>query len=97
MIFSCNSIASIGIINYWYHYHYHNYPYNHQFYSYLYHQCSDLENEGVFRNYYTGEELDPSVVATGDLDGGEAENCAIVVGVWNAWSDWSCIVPKVQH
>ena len=35
MIFSCSSIASIGIINYWYHYHYHNYPYNHQFYFHL--------------------------------------------------------------
>ena len=61
---------------------------------YLNHQCSDVEREGVWRNYYTGEELDLSSAA-GDLDGGETENCAILVGVWNAWSDWSCLVPKV--
>ena len=55
---------------------------------------SDVETEGVWRNYYTGEELDLSFAVTNN-DGEEAENCAILVGVWNAWSDWSCLVPKV--
>ena len=61
-----------------------------------YYQYSDLDTEGVFRNYYTGEELVKSVLTTGFLDGGEAENCAIVVGVWSAWTDWPCLASKVK-
>ena len=62
-----------------------------------YYQYSDLDTEGVFRNYYTGENLsDLSDRTTGDIDGGETENCAIVVGVWSAWTDWPCLASKVN-
>ena len=58
-------------------------------------KCSDLETEGTFRNHYTGEEFDHRFASTG-LDGGKAENCAIVVADWNGWTDWFCKIPKVS-
>ena len=58
---------------------------------------SDHETEGVWRNYYTGEKVDLSFAAASDLDGGEVQNCAVLVGPWNGWSDWTCIVPKVLN
>ena len=56
--------------------------------------CSDHETEGVFRNYYTGEAVDLTFAAAGEVNGGEVENCAIVVADWNGWSDWICNIPK---
>ena len=64
---------------------------------YLHPQCSDHETEGVWRNYYTGEEVDLSFAASGELNGGRAENCAILLALWNGWTDWKCPVPKVLN
>ena len=40
--------------------------------------------------------VDLTFAAAGELNGGEVENCAIVVADWNGWSDWICNIPKVQ-
>ena len=61
------------------------------------HHFSDHETEGVWRNYYTGEKVDLSFAAATDLDGGELLNCAALIGPWNGWSDWTCMITKVLN
>ena len=52
--------------------------------------------EGQWRNYYTGAAVDLSFAAA-DTAAGDNGNCAILVGAWNGWSDWKCLVPKVEN
>ena len=49
----------------------------------------------MWRNYYTGEELDLGFGVSGSLKGGTSENCAILVPRWNGWTDWGCLQSKV--
>ena len=61
------------------------------------HNYSDQIEEGLWRNYYTGEVVDTSFgVADNILNGGEIENCAILVPLWEGWSDWSCTINVAQ-
>ena len=57
--------------------------------------CSDRETEGVWQNYYTGEEINLSSDITGPTTGGKDENCAILVAAWNGYADWICQANKV--
>ena len=58
---------------------------------------SDAAEEGVFRNYYSGDIVDLGFgIANSVLDGGQTENCAILVPLWKGWNDWSCVINAAQ-
>ena len=52
--------------------------------------------EGVWRDYYSGDNVDLSVGVSETLNGGTTENCALLVPLWDGWNDWSCIINKAQ-
>ena len=54
---------------------------------------SDADVEGVWRDFYLGEEVD---IATGVADGGDIEDCAILIPYFEGWNDWSCVINKVH-
>ena len=49
--------------------------------------------EGVWRDFYSGDEVD---IATGIADGGDIEDCAILIPYFEGWNDWSCVINKVH-
>ena len=52
---------------------------------------SDIEEEGKWINYYTGNEVDTSFgVVSGSNDIDTTQNCAILVPPWNGWTNWVC-------
>ena len=57
--------------------------------------CSDRETEGIWRNYYTNEKINISSDITNITNGGNTENCAILVLAWNGYADWICQANKV--
>ena len=60
--------------------------------------CSDIESEGQWTNYYTGQKLDTSVgVVSGGLKGGTTKNCGLAVPAWKGWNDWQCKIPKAHY
>ena len=55
-------------------------------------KLSDSAEEGVWRDYYSGELVD---TALGNTDGGDIEDCTILIPYLMGWSDWSCVINKV--
>ena len=59
---------------------------------FILHLLSDSAEEGVWRDFYLGEEVD---TAQENTNGGDIEDCAILIPFLDGWSDWSCIINKV--
>ena len=53
---------------------------------------SDIETEGVWKNYYTGSEVS-GFGAVSKLSGDTDNNCALMLGLWNGWNPWPCSLP----
>ena len=53
---------------------------------------TDRKIEGQWVDFYSSDSLDILGVAAGEPDGGEAENCGMVVSYWGGWQDFGCKV-----
>ena len=53
---------------------------------------TDAEEEGVWVNYYTKEEVSQELLdnAIGGVSSSRQSNCAIVGSIFNGWMDWKC-------
>ena len=53
---------------------------------------TDAEEEGVWVNYYTKEEVSQELLdnAIGGVSSSQKSNCAIVGSIFNGWMDWKC-------
>ena len=66
-------------------------------FSLFFHLPSDNEEEGIWRNYYTGKEINSYNYNTAKLSEGYKGNCALFVPVWKEWSDWQCVVDRQSN
>ena len=55
---------------------------------------TDTETESVWKHHYTGEVVDMETGTKVDPNGGEHENCGLMMLAWGGWQDWLCTVGK---
>ena len=51
---------------------------------------TDSKIEGQWVDFYTLDPVDIKDLTAGELDGGTAQNCAILSHAWRGWQDWEC-------
>ena len=50
--------------------------------------------EGQWISYYTGNEVDDSIIALGGLDVAHSDNCGLLMPLWRQWIDLQCVVTE---
>ena len=51
---------------------------------------TDSKIEGQWVDYYTSDPVDIKGVAAGKIDGGEIQNCGLILTARGGWQDWEC-------
>jgi hypothetical protein len=57
---------------------------------------TDSKNEGQWVDFYSLDPVDIKSAVAGELDGGRAQNCAVVNHFWGGWVDWECKASKAS-
>ena len=50
--------------------------------------------EGQWISYYTGNEVEDSIIALGGLDVAHSDNCGLLMPLWKQWVDLQCVVTE---
>ena len=58
---------------------------------------TDSKIEGQWVDYYTSEPVEIKDVAAGEIDGGVAQNCGVIMTTRGGWNDWECKTRRTNN